>query len=91
MGQGPLVTVDEDGTSLDPTEPRSFVYDEWDFRAADYKARWGIVRQKMMPEGDPNYYSDTLHNYGPLVNKIKRQFEMMVPETFRKVHRLEDG
>ncbi len=91
LGQGPLVHVDEDGTALDPTEPQSFVYDEWDFRADDYKPRWCIVRQKIMPEGDANYYGDTLHNYGPLVTKIKRQFEMMVPEMFRKVRKLEDG
>ena len=27
--------VDEQGGSLDPDEPQSFVYDEWDFRADD--------------------------------------------------------
>ena len=44
-----------------------------------------------MAEGDPNYYGVTLHNYGSLVTQIRRQFEMMVPEMFRKVRRLEDG
>ena len=91
FGQGPFVHVDEDGTALDAAEPQTFVYDEWDFRAADYKPRWCIVRQKMMAEGDPNYFGVTLHNYGSLVTQIKRQFEMMVPEMFRKVRRLEDG
>ena len=90
-GQGPFVHVDEDGGSLDPTEPQTFVYDEWDFRAEDYKPRWCIVRQKTMAEGEANYFGMTLHNYGPLVGQIRRQFERMVPEMFRKIRRLEDG
>jgi nitric oxide reductase NorD protein len=91
FGQGPFVHVDEDGGSLEATEPQTFVYDEWDFRADDYKPRWCIVRQKLMAEGDPNYFGLTLHNYGSLVGQIRRQFELMVPEMFRKVTRLEDG
>lgn len=91
FGQGPLVHVDEDGGELEPSEPETFVYDEWDFRADDYKPRWCIVKQKMMPEGDPTYFANTLSNYGGLVTQIKRQFEMMVPEMMRKVRRLEDG
>jgi len=44
-----------------------------------------------MQEGDPSYYGNTLGNYGTLVTQIRRQFEMMVPEMFRKVRKLEDG
>ena len=90
-GQGPLVHVEEDGGALEVTEPQTFVYDEWDFRADDYKPRWCIVRQKTMAEGDTAFYATTLHNYRTLVGQIKRQFELMVPETFRKVRKLEDG
>ena len=90
-GQGPFVHVDEAGGSLDPTEPQTFVYDEWDFRADDYKPRWCIVHQKKMAEGDPAFFGATLHNYGSLVGQIRRQFELMVPEMLRKVRRLEDG
>ena len=91
FGQGPLVHVDEDGGELEANEPQTFVYDEWDFRADDYKPRWCVVRQKTMQEGDPSYYGNTLGNYGTLVTQIRRQFEMMVPEMFRKVRKLEDG
>ena len=90
-GQGPLVHVEDDGGSLEATEPLTFTYDEWDFRADDYKPRWCIVRQKTMGEGDPAFFGTTLHNYGSLVQQVRRQFEMMVPETFRKVRKLEDG
>lgn len=90
-GDGSPSHVDEDGGALNPTEPQTFVYDEWDFRAGDYKPRWCVVHQKEMPEGDPSFYTDTLHSYRPLVQRIQRQFEMMVPETFRKVRKLDDG
>ncbi len=63
--QGPYTHVDEEGGELETVEPETFVYDEWDFRANDYKPRWCIVRQKMMQEGDSKYYSSTLHEYGP--------------------------
>ena len=89
--QGPFVHVDEDGGELQSSEPQTFVYDEWDFRADDYKPRWCIVKQKVMQEGDPAYFGNTLAEYGPLVTKIRRQFEMMVPEMFRKERKLTDG
>ena len=91
FSNGPFVHVDENGDSLEANEPQTFVYDEWDFRAGDYKPRWCVVRQKMMSEGDPNFFGGTLHSYGGLVTRIRRQFEMMVPEMFRKVRKLEDG
>ena len=89
--QGPLVHVDEEGGSLETTEPQAFLYDEWDFRANDYKPRWCIVREKTMGEGDPAFYSDILKNNQALVNKTRKQFEMLMPEMFRKVRRLPDG
>jgi len=89
--QGPYTHVDEEGGELNSPEPETFVYDEWDFRAGDYKPRWCIVRQKPMQEGDLKYYSSTLNEYSTLVTRIRRQFEMMVPEMFRKERRLTDG
>ena len=91
QGQGSLVHVNDDGGPLDATEPQTFVYDEWDFRADDYKPDWCIVRQKTMAEGDAAYFGKTLHSYGPLATQIRRQFELLVPESFRKVRKLEDG
>ena len=91
MGQGSLVHVDEEGGALDPTEPKTFAYDEWDFRADDYKPRWCMVHQKAMAEGDADYYGTTLASYGSLASQLKRQFELLVPEMSRKVRKLEDG
>ncbi|MCH8223172.1 MAG: VWA domain-containing protein [Chloroflexi bacterium] len=89
--QGPFVHVDEDGGPLEATDERSFVYDEWDFRGGEYKPRWCLVHEKDMAEGDTTFVQETLHSHASLVRDIHRQFERMVPETFRKIKRLEDG
>jgi len=91
QGYGPMVHEDEQGGSLEAREPRSYVYDEWDFRAADYKPKWCIVREKGVDEGDIHFFNDTLRNYAGLSNDIRRQFEMVIPENFRKVKRVIDG
>ncbi|MDA1257758.1 MAG: hypothetical protein O3C10_07930, partial [Chloroflexi bacterium] len=91
FGDGPLVHVPEEGGPLEATEPGSFVYDEWDFRANDYKPRWCVVHEKEMAEGETQFYQDTLADHSALVREIHRQFELVMPEMYRKVKRLEDG
>ena len=91
QGFGPMIHEEEQGTALEDREPKSQVYDEWDFRAADYKPKWCVVREKIVEEGDINFYNDTIRNYAVLSSDIRRQFEMVVPESFRKVRRVLDG
>ena len=90
-GYGPTVHQDEQGGSLEVREPKARVYDEWDFRAADYKPKWCIVREKNVEEGDIQFFNDTLRSYAALSADIRRQFEMLVPENFRRVRRVIDG
>ena len=91
QGYGPLLHDDDQGGELEPREPRTYAYDEWDFRAGDYKPRWCIVKEKTVEEGDPAFYNDALRNYMTLSTHIKRQFELIMPENFRKIYRLIDG
>ena len=91
QGYGPILHDDDQGGELEAKEPRTYVYDEWDFRAGDYKPKWCIVKEKTLEEGDPNFYADSLKNYSSLLNHIRRQFELIMPETFRKTYRLVDG
>ncbi|HWO72951.1 MAG TPA: hypothetical protein VNN21_05280 [Dehalococcoidia bacterium] len=74
-----------------PVEVRTYFYDEWDFRAADYKPRWCAVRERYLDEGSEDFYENTLRQHAGLVNETQRQFELLKPETFRKIKRLEDG
>ena len=79
------------GEALEKDEPAAFLYNEWDFRARDYKPRWCRVRQKTLEEGEVEFYDKTLEAYAGLANQVKKQFEMINPETLRKVKRLPDG
>ncbi len=82
---------EEEGGSLEPTEPRSYAYDEWDFRANDYRPRWCIVQERVAAPGDTQFFTDTLHQYSGLMEQIRRQFEAVRPELYRKVRRLPEG
>jgi len=85
-----LSTPDPDERPLTP-EPRYYYYDEWDFRASDYKPRWCRIVEYTVAEGTLAYYEQTLARYAALANQTRRQFEMLRPELFRKIKRLLDG
>ena len=91
QGYGPLLHDDDQGGELEAREPKTFAYDEWDFRANDYKPRWCIVKEKVVEEGDTTFYNDALKNYLSLSHHIKRQFELIMPESMKKIYRLIDG
>ncbi|MBN32536.1 MAG: hypothetical protein CL906_01270 [Dehalococcoidia bacterium] len=82
---------DEDGKALEVVEDNQFLYDEWDFRDETYKKNWCLVNEKKIGEGDLQYYEETLEKYADIVADIKKQFELMNPETYRKIKRLEEG
>jgi len=82
---------DEDGKELEAIEENQFLYDEWDFRDETYKKNWCLVNEKKIGEGDLQYYDETLEKYADIVADIKKQFELMNPETYRKIKRLEEG
>ena len=68
-----------------------YYYDEWDFRAQDYKPRWCAVKESKLEQGDENFYENALHEHAGLVSQTRKQFELMKPEMFRKLKRLPDG
>jgi nitric oxide reductase NorD protein len=68
-----------------------FRYDEWDFRADDYRPSWCRVGERIAAEGELVFYDETLRRHHGLVVEIRRQFEQLRPEWFRRLKRLEDG
>ncbi|MDO8615145.1 MAG: hypothetical protein Q7T33_05350, partial [Dehalococcoidia bacterium] len=74
-----------------PREPKYFYYDEWDFRAGDYRPRWCRIVEYAVGEGTTQYFDQTLAKYASLVSQTRRQFELLRPEMFRKIKRLLDG
>lgn len=83
--------TDDDDRPLEAVDPQTFLYDEWDFRANDYKPRWCMVREKVMAEGESPFYQKTLQDYAGLISQVRRQFELVLPESFRKLKHLPDG
>ena len=90
-GYNQIPHVDEDGGPLEALEPRSYAYDEWDFRANDYRPRWCIVQERVAVSGETAFYNETIHAYSGLLEQIRRQFESVRPEMYRKVKRLPEG
>jgi hypothetical protein len=80
----------EDDEEL-PVEVKSFYYDEWDFRAADYKPHWCRVQERPLDEGEDDFFDDALREHAQLVNETRRQFELLKPELYRKLKKLLDG
>jgi nitric oxide reductase activation protein len=80
----------DDGQSL-PVEPKYFYYDEWDFRAGDYRPNWCRIVETPVTEGAVHFFDQTLTKYASLVHQTRRQFELMRPDAFRKIKRLLDG
>jgi hypothetical protein len=68
-----------------------FWYDEWDFRANDYKPRWCRVVQQTLDEGENQFFEKALAEHSGLVQQTRKQFELMRPELFRKIKKLYDG
>jgi nitric oxide reductase NorD protein len=85
------VKDDLSGESLEDEDSLSFLYDEWDFRANDYRPKWCRVRQKTLSQGKSDFFETTLQNYAALADQVKRQFEMLRPQGLRKEKRLPDG
>lgn len=85
-----LSTPEQDEHPLTP-EPRYYYYDEWDFRANDYKPRWCRIVEYIVAEGTLAYYEQTLAKHSSLLRQTQRQFEMLRPELLRKMKRLLDG
>jgi hypothetical protein len=67
------------------------LYDEWDYRIGDYRRQWCRLSEEEIPGDGGEYFHRVLAHSGELVQTIKREFQMMRPEQFRKVRGMEDG
>ncbi|MPZ23817.1 MAG: hypothetical protein GEU28_09775 [Dehalococcoidia bacterium] len=93
----PGSSTDGDSTGEEPgaesliDEPAMFFYDEWDFRAGDYRPRWCRLLERLIEEGEPDFFENALIEHAGLVYQTRKQFELMKPEMFRKIKQLPDG
>ncbi len=87
----PVSSPEEENAQELTRQEEYFYYDEWDFRANDYKPRWCRVVQRWLEEGDESFFQKTLESHSALVAQTRKQFELLRPELFRKIRRLYDG
>jgi nitric oxide reductase activation protein len=66
-------------------------YDEWDCQIADYRVRWCRLKEKDAEIGSTEFVDRTLDSYSDLVAEVRRQFQMLKPERFKKIPNLERG
>ena len=73
------------------TGEKTFLYDEWDYLINDYRVNWCRLREKGIHDQEPDFVSKTLEENADLVNEVRKQFQMLKPERFKRIPRLERG
>ncbi len=68
-----------------------YYYDEWDYLIRDYRVKWCRLREKEIEAGSSRFVGETLEAYADLVSEVRRQFQMLKPERFKKIPHLERG
>jgi nitric oxide reductase activation protein len=68
-----------------------FYYDEWDHTIGDYRTEWCKLLEKEVCRDDGGFVAEVRATYGPLIPSVRRQFEKLRPEEYRKEKSLLDG
>ena len=76
--------------NLSPSE-KSFFYDEWDGAAQDYRPRWSRLIERSLCEAPSAFYEETLSRYGGIIKLLRRSFESLRPEAFKRLKRQVEG
>ncbi|MBI3812614.1 MAG: VWA domain-containing protein [Nitrospirae bacterium] len=72
---------------LESSETPVYFYDEWDEGAQEYRPRWcRLYEHRIQPESSL-IVQQTLSSYGPVLRLLRRHFQSLRPEVFRKVKR----
>lgn len=89
---------------LDRDREQVHYYDEWDHELASYRRRWCHLREKAIEppsaegaavaaatDADGRFVDETRRRHADLLRRVRRQFELLKPEEFRRVRRLIEG
>jgi nitric oxide reductase activation protein len=75
---------------LEPCE-EAFEYDEWDRDLADTRVGWCRVVEKRTKRGDRTFVELTRARYRGVISSIRHQFQLMKPESLKRVANELDG
>jgi hypothetical protein len=69
----------------------AFEYDEWDRDLSDTRVGWCRVVEKQVRRGDRSFVELTRSRYRGVISSIRHQFQLMRPESMRRVANELDG
>jgi nitric oxide reductase activation protein len=76
---------------LTAPQDQAVLYDEWDHLIQDYRRAWCRLTETVLDEDDTEFVRQTRQKYADMIARVRRQFQLLKPEMFRKVKRLIDG
>ncbi|NOT64014.1 MAG: VWA domain-containing protein [Acidobacteria bacterium] len=68
-----------------------FFYDEWDRELGDHRAKWCRVIQRENRKGQRDFVEQVRARYAGVISSIRHQFQMLRPESLRKIKGELDG
>jgi hypothetical protein len=91
VSEPPATSPAATASASESSGERFFLYDEWDGAVQDYRPRWSRLLEKRIPPIPDTFVQDTLTRYGGAVRLLRRYFETIKPEAFRKQKRQIEG
>ena len=74
-----------------PHEPRTFLYDEWDYRSTTYLKAWCRVVEQRLRGEDTGFIEAVRRRHTRLAREVKRRFSRVKPQSWVRIHRVSDG
>jgi hypothetical protein len=68
-----------------------YFYDEWDRELGDHRAKWCRVVQRENRKGHRDFVEQVRARYSGVISSIRHQFQMLKPESLRKIKGELDG
>jgi nitric oxide reductase NorD protein len=69
----------------------AFNYDEWDRELTDHRLGWCRVVEKRVKRGDRSFIENTRERHKGVISSIRHQFQLMKPESLKRVTNELDG
>jgi hypothetical protein len=89
-GQERWMNAESPEQTLEPGE-EAFEYDEWDRDLSDTRVGWCRVVEKRTRRGDLSFVELTRSRYRGVISSIRHQFQLMKPESLKRVANELDG
>jgi hypothetical protein len=89
-GQERWMNAESPEQALEPGE-EAFEYDEWDRDLSDTRVGWCRVVEKRTRRGDMSFVELTRSRYRGVISSIRHQFQLMKPESLKRVANELDG